>query len=208
MKCPYDETPIDVGSGYGRSGAQHFCSDHCSTFTTTSHSLVPVILHLNLFISDLRRRCWLLFPSIMSSGKRGLPEDTTELPERKRTRIEDKPSSHSSEFFTYPSTSTPARLGHPVHFQKPQSLLTFSYSPSRVLEFNDSALRYYVDPPRGANLRYGYDRWIRRPEEKGRLDGLLRSLIKIGIDRRQKGETSTAWLRDIGVVSWRGVMTK
>lgn len=65
-----------------------------------------------------------------------------------------------------------------------------------------------MDPPRGANLRYGYDRWIRRPEEKGRLDGLLRSLIKIGIDRRQKGETSTAWLRDIGVVSWRGVMTK
>lgn len=107
----------------------------------------------------------------------------------------------------YPSTAGITR-SPAIPFQKPQSLLTFSYSPSRLLEFNDSAMRYYAEPPRRADLRHGYDRWIRRPEEKGRLDGLLRAIAKIGSDKEKEGEPSTAWLKDVGIVSWRGVMTK
>ncbi|KAF8910602.1 hypothetical protein CPB84DRAFT_1764102, partial [Gymnopilus junonius] len=39
-------------------------------------------------------------------------------------------------------------------------LTTFSYTPEHVQEFTDSALRYYVDPPPGANLSYGFERWV------------------------------------------------
>jgi len=60
-------------------------------------------------------------------------------------------------------------------------------------------MRYYVDPPRDADLGHGYDRWIRRPEEKGRLDGLLRAISEI---RRRGGDPV------INIVSWRGIMTK
>lgn len=38
---------------------------------------------------------------------------------------------------------------------------------------------------------------MKRPEERGRLDGLLRAWAKV---RREVGE--------VGVVSWRGVVTK
>ncbi|KAI0079591.1 RAI1-domain-containing protein, partial [Panus rudis PR-1116 ss-1] len=76
------------------------------------------------------------------------------------------------------------------------------------LEFNNAALRYYVDPPPRANLQYGYDRWIRRPEERGRIDSLLQAVSRIKEKMDSRGIDGNAWLRDIGVVSWRGVMTK
>lgn len=78
--------------------------------------------------------------------------------------------------------------------------MSFSYNKGRELEFSDAAMRYYVDPPPGADLGYGYDRWVRRPEEKGRLDGLLRAISEI---RRRGGRDPV-----VGVISWRGTMTK
>ncbi|KAH8074813.1 RAI1-domain-containing protein [Cristinia sonorae] len=95
-----------------------------------------------------------------------------------------------------------------VPFQQPQQLLTFSYTPDHELEFTDSALRYYVDPPAGADLRYGYDRWIKRPEERGRLDSLLRAVCRTRQKLNSGAADSSDWLRSIGIVSWRGVMTK
>ncbi len=80
-------------------------------------------------------------------------------------------------------------------------IISFSYTPSRTLEFNDLALRYFVDPPIGAQLSYGYDDWIRRPEEKGRIDGLLKALSRV----KSHGKVA---LDDVAVVSWRGVMTR
>ncbi|KAF7424472.1 decapping endonuclease targeting mRNA [Pleurotus ostreatus] len=88
-----------------------------------------------------------------------------------------------------------------VPFQLPTQLISFSYTPDRVLEFNDSAMRYFVDPPRGAQLSYGYDRWVRRPEERGRIDSLLKAWQKFGTEH-------PGALGEVGVVSWRGVMTK
>ncbi|KAI0034723.1 RAI1-domain-containing protein [Vararia minispora EC-137] len=70
-------------------------------------------------------------------------------------------------------------------------------------QFNDSALRYFVDPPRRANLRYGYERWIRRPDERGRLDSLLRAYVRV-LDKPPPDVGSLS----AGVVSWRGIMTK
>ena len=71
-------------------------------------------------------------------------------------------------------------------------------------------MRYYVDPPPGADLRYGYERWIKRPEEKSRLDGLLRAMERImeKADTSMRPGSGKKWLRDISVVTWRGVMTK
>ncbi|KAI8984920.1 RAI1-domain-containing protein [Trametes punicea] len=117
------------------------------------------------------------------------------------------PFSHTT--LSYPSTK-PSQPVKPVPFQQPTGLLTFSYTSQRVLEFTDSALRYYVDPPPGADLRYGYERWIKRPEERTRLDGLLRAVERV----MQRADASTGpgsgakWLRDIAVVTWRGIMTK
>lgn len=100
---------------------------------------------------------------------------------------------------SYPSTSNPTK---PVPFQQPSPLITFSYTTERVLEFTDAARRYYVEAPLGAKLDYGYDRWIRRPEERGRLDGLLKALIRV------VKEKNAPPLPAISVVAWRGVMTK
>ncbi|CDO74212.1 hypothetical protein BN946_scf185043.g264 [Trametes cinnabarina] len=118
-------------------------------------------------------------------------------------------SSHSSHPLRYPPTNS-AQVIKPVPFQQPTALLTFSYTPQRVLEFTNSALRYYIDPPPGADLRYGYERWIKRPEERTRLDGLLRAIKRV----MQKADASAGpgsgskWLQDIAVVTWRGIMTK
>ena len=110
---------------------------------------------------------------------------------------------------TYPFTNSPPSI-RPVPFQQPTGLLTFSYTPTRVLEFDNSALRYYIDPPPGADLRYGYERWMKRPEEKSRLDGLLRAVERVmqKADASMGAGSGKTWLRDISVVTWRGVMTK
>lgn len=107
-----------------------------------------------------------------------------------------------SRKLAYPSKNPPSgRDGPPVPFQQPTSLTTFSYNSKRELRFDDSAMRYYVDPPHGADLHYGYERWVKRPEEKGRLDGLLKAWLKVrnGFpDGTMHG----------GVIAWRGVMTR
>jgi RAT1-interacting protein len=99
----------------------------------------------------------------------------------------------------YPALNA-GRPPKPTAFQQPLPLLTFSYTPNRTFEFTDSAMRYFVDPPLGADLGYGYERWVKRPESRGRLDGLLKGWSKAG---GGKGAASR-----VGVVSWRGVMTK
>ncbi|KAI0352779.1 RAI1-domain-containing protein [Trametes cingulata] len=140
----------------------------------------------------------------------GSPEPSQ--PPRKRLEVDPEARSStlvSSHTLSYPST-TSAQPTRPVPFQQPTGLLTFSYTPERVLEFSDAALRYYVHPPPGADLRYGYDRWIKRPEERTRLDGLLQAVQRV----MQKADASMGpgsgvkWLRDIAVVTWRGIMTK
>ena len=103
---------------------------------------------------------------------------------------------------TYPPKNPPSgRNGRPVPFQQPTTLTTFSYNSKRELLFDDSAMRYYVDPPQAADLRYGYERWVKRPEEKGRLDGLLKAWLKV-----RNGFPDG--IMNGGVIAWRGVMTR
>lgn len=133
-------------------------------------------------------------------------------PPKQRQEVDPEPSSPSRtacQTLAYPDTRS-SLTSQPVPFQQPTGLLTFSYTPKRVLEFTDSALRYYVDPPPGADLKYGYDRWIKRPEERTRLDGLLRGVERVmsKADANVGPGSGGKWLKDISVVTWRGIMTK
>lgn len=108
----------------------------------------------------------------------------------------------------YPPIST-----HPttrVTLQQPLQLTTFSYTAQRKLLFDNSAMKYYTEPPRRAKLDYGYERWIQRgeKEEKGRIDSLLLALERIQHGKGQDGEAGKERVKGLGVVSWRGVMTK
>jgi len=130
------------------------------------------------------------------STKRKHDEPSCTIPNKHPRTHSPLPSHHSLPYS--PSSTQTQSPPAPPPFQQPLPLLTFSYTPTRSLEFTDSALRYYVDPPRGADLNYGVERWVRRPEERGRVDGLLRAWGKV----RGMG------VGDVGVVGWRGVMTK
>ena len=138
--------------------------------------------------------------------KRALSPETSEGPLGKKARLSK--SEELQEEHTDLPYSNPGHTAEHVPFQQPQQLLTFSYTPAHELEFTDSALRYYVGPPPGADLRYGYERWIKRPEEKGRVDNLLRAVSRICEKMDTAGTNGADWLKSIGVVSWRGVMTK
>ncbi|KAI0773674.1 RAI1-domain-containing protein [Fomes fomentarius] len=143
----------------------------------------------------------------MSKRRLSSPLESERSP--KRLQWESGPVALTHTVVPYPSTDSSQSL-RPVPFQQPTGLLTFSYTPKRVLEFNDSALRYYIDPPHGADLRYGYERWIKRPEERTRLDGLLRAVERVmqKTDQSLEPGSGKKWLKDISLVTWRGVMTK
>lgn len=136
-----------------------------------------------------------------SKRSRSEPLDSEHRP----TRDEDGELKQPVEqTLLYPNTTGPAsKAVSSIPFQLPTQLTTFSYSPERVLAFDNSALKYYVEPPRGAKLNYGYERWVKQVEERGRIDSLLRALSQIRGD-----PTRQAAVKELGVVSWRGVMTK
>ncbi|KZW02878.1 RAI1-domain-containing protein [Exidia glandulosa HHB12029] len=96
-----------------------------------------------------------------------------------------------------PQRDAPARPSPP--FQLPFQLLSFSYTPERELVFDDSALRYYIDPPQRADLTYRYDDWTKREEERGRLDGLLRACVRDEVEPERVRAN---------VITWRGILTK
>ena len=138
------------------------------------------------------------------------PVSSESVPETKREERSDsareeegtgKPFPKSELAYPPKTPSSSGKDGPPVPFQQPTALTTFSYNSKRELRFDDSAMRYYVDPPQGADLRYGYERWVKRPEEKGRLDGLLKAWLKVR-DGFPEGTMND------GVIAWRGVMTR
>ncbi|KAI5833705.1 hypothetical protein K523DRAFT_342151 [Schizophyllum commune Tattone D] len=144
---------------------------------------------------------------VVSLGKRTSSEDGVDKPENKTRRLATSTDASSSAtqppagpevHLAFPDPAKPA--GRPPTFQQPSPLVSFSYTPARKLEFTNAALKYYIPPPRsGLRLDYGYERWVRRPEERGRLDGLLKAYSRV-LERGGAGQ--------IGIVSWRGVMTK
>ena len=136
------------------------------------------------------------------------PKPATNVPARNKReatperKVEAAGKSFPKLELAYPSKSlSSGNRGSPVLFQQPTPLTTFSYDSKRELRFDDSALRYYVEPPIGADLRHGYERWVKRPEEKGRLDGLLKAWLKV------RNGFPDGFMNG-GVIAWRGVMTR
>uniref|UniRef100_A0A0W0FGQ7 Decapping nuclease n=1 Tax=Moniliophthora roreri TaxID=221103 RepID=A0A0W0FGQ7_MONRR len=108
----------------------------------------------------------------------------------------------------------------PPPFQQPTPLTSFSYTPEHVQEFADSALRYFAPippsllgnprggPSRGLDLGYGYERWVRKPEDRGRIDSLLNAVNMVCERGTGNGEGKLMRLKDVSVVAWRGVITR
>jgi RAT1-interacting protein len=86
-----------------------------------------------------------------------------------------------------------------TEYQKPLHLLSFSLNKSHELEFNDDALKYFVDPPQNADLNHRYKHWIKRSEKRSRLDNLLYACLRKEAHRERKRAN---------VITWRGIMTK
>ncbi|KAG6862455.1 hypothetical protein C0995_000001 [Termitomyces sp. Mi166 len=129
-------------------------------------------------------------------AEQSIPTSDEPSPQSKKPMLET--NSHK-DTLQYPDTSK--HINQQTPFQQPTQLISFSYNSSHTQEFNDSALRYYVDPPPGAKLNYGYERWIREPDGRARIDSLLQAFAKAR-------KTSIVPLHDVGVVTWRGVITR
>ncbi|QRV89694.1 nuclear 5'-3' exoribonuclease-interacting protein, Rai1p [Ceratobasidium sp. AG-Ba] len=99
--------------------------------------------------------------------------------------------------YTLPLTVSPTE--RPPAFGRPQQLTCFSYDLKRQLHFDTSALKFYVPAPINADLGYRYENWVKRPEERGRIDSLLHAVEQeCVVGERKKG----------AFVTWRGVVTK
>jgi RAT1-interacting protein len=134
----------------------------------------------------------------MSNRKRNNPDTRSASPQypTKEQKTEDDQKNKPIQYTLPITTSSPER---PPAFGQPQQLTCFSYTPQRELCFDKSALKYYVPAPLGADLGYRYEHWIKRPEERTRLDSLLRAIEQENVvGERKKG----------AFVTWRGVMTK
>lgn len=142
-------------------------------------------------------------------------EQLSDVEEPQATRKRNKVDQSTSTSTTLPLPCLTDPLQRPPTFQQPYQLLSFSYVSEedktssshshhshlrvRTLKWSNASMRYFVPPPSGANLAQGYEAWIKRPEERGRLDGLLEACIR----RECEGERRRA-----DVITWRGVMTK
>jgi RAT1-interacting protein len=114
------------------------------------------------------------------------------------------PSSTATQsYLTYPPPHAPPPAVATA-FQQPVPLLTYSHDTSHVQVFDDSSMKYLNTPSAGCpinlNLNHRYENWVRKPDVRGRLDGLLVALERV--------KNEVGGRLDVGVVSWRGVMTK
>ncbi|KAJ7678982.1 RAI1-domain-containing protein [Mycena polygramma] len=126
-------------------------------------------------------------------------DDDDARPTTKQRRRSHSPPA-APRTLDYPTL--PAAPGPSPAFQQPTQIISFSYTPAHVLEFTDSALRFLAAPPPRAQLAHGYDRWVRRPETRPRIDGLLRALSAA------RAKHHPALASGVGAVAWRGVLTR
>jgi RAT1-interacting protein len=124
-------------------------------------------------------------------------DDQDARPTTKQRRSSPSPALYTLAYPALTAAPAPAPA-----FQQPTQIISFSYTPQRELEFTDSALRFFAAPPPRAQLAHGYDRWVRRPETRPRIDGLLRALSAA------RAKKHPALASGVGAVAWRGVLTR
>ena len=106
----------------------------------------------------------------------------------------------------------------PVSVQQPALLTTFSYDTAKRRLHDDSAKRWFREPPVGADLNYGFERYVEEPHVPDPLDSVLYTLMERAggaLDRTAVAGTPSispaavaAELLRMQVVTWRGIMTK
>lgn len=125
-----------------------------------------------------------------------------------------------------PPLERPLAALAPVSIQQPALLTTFSYDEHKTLLFDDSAKRWYHDPPTATNsagdhaadLNYGFEHFHDKPHIPDPLDSVLYTLMQ-----RAKGapdrpavdgtpiipaQAVDSEILRMNVVTWRGIMTK
>ncbi|WFD34386.1 decapping endonuclease targeting mRNA [Malassezia cuniculi] len=111
----------------------------------------------------------------------------------------------------------------PVSVQQPVLLTTFSYDAQKNLLFDDSAKRWYHEPPtkasgHAADLNYGFEHYHDKPHIPDPLDSVLYTIMEraSGAPSRASvngvpivpAETVDNEILRMHVVTWRGIMTK
>ncbi|KZP00365.1 RAI1-domain-containing protein [Calocera viscosa TUFC12733] len=82
----------------------------------------------------------------------------------------------------------------------PEQIATFSYDENHALRHDDTSVRYFVDPPAWASLDMGFEKWVDKEEDSGRLDSLLQAYAR-AVELGKEGEKPS-------VMTWRGMMTR
>jgi RAT1-interacting protein len=112
----------------------------------------------------------------------------------------------------------------PTAFEQPQHLTSFSYSPTRELLLPSSgraneALRFYAEPPLGADLNRGLAEAVMRKEGVAEgLDALLEWCAELGRDTAKltahslldtdETPASDSILLRASLITWRGMATR
>lgn len=114
-----------------------------------------------------------------------------------------------------PPSSSAQAAAPPARLKRPRQITHFSYDDTHTYRADASSLKYYYNPPPGASLSRGYPHKFEKHDDGGdeHLDGLLRAVADLersGTYAAQ-GKESAAEVPvklDVGLVTWRGMMTK
>ncbi|KAL2760803.1 hypothetical protein ACRALDRAFT_2095428 [Sodiomyces alcalophilus JCM 7366] len=85
--------------------------------------------------------------------------------------------------------------------KRPKEFACFSYDDNHEFHLGDSSMRWYYNPPIGADLSKGFNQFIKHDDSK---DEHLVSLLKT----IKAHEEETGKKIDAQIITWRGMMTK
>ncbi|GJJ08011.1 hypothetical protein Clacol_002218 [Clathrus columnatus] len=135
------------------------------------------------------------------SRKRRINGDLSILPLLKSSTSSPPSFQQPSQLLSFSNISVPCNVG--------RSEINKDNLRERRVEWSNASMKYYISPPLGANLAYGYKRWIRKPEGRERLDTLLQACSRLDLDAGSECRTRIQAERQrADVITWRGIGTK
>lgn len=124
------------------------------------------------------------------------------------TGIHTLPCPKSISQLLYGSNGLPAGKKFLSSLGKAEQLIAFSYTDEHRQEFNNKSMRYFVEPPTGADLTSGFENWKADSEWRGGIGDLLRAVC-----HAKKGHEESETLRADkfvmpDLIAWRGNIIK
>lgn len=112
----------------------------------------------------------------------------------------------------YGSNGLPRRQEAAPSLGKAKQLIAFSYTNEHRQEFNDNSMRYFVEPPLGADLNSGYENWKADSEWRGGIGDLLRAVCHAKWahekERNENGSLNAGKFVMPDIIAWRGNIMK